>query len=331
MNPVDNTGAETSGVRLDFGVGTDRGLRRELNEDSFWAADPLFTVADGMGGHEAGEVASYECIHTLGNQPFLAAGSRTATASDMQQALHQADARIREVTNSRAGTTVTGVVVVQERDVPYWLVFNVGDSRTYRLSQGRFGQISVDHSEVQELLDGGLITPGQALIHPRRHVVTRAVGAGSDGEADFWLLPVEEGDRILVCSDGLTGELSDSQIHNALTTIEAPQDVVDLLIQAALRSGGRDNITVIVVDASNVMEASNLMSAASAETLKNPTTAPQPVVLSTGEFSQPRKTAPSDAGHAIDPPVTPATAPSSVPIAAAHKSAAAPLHEENHG
>lgn len=265
MSSMDGTQREAnSGVRLGFGFGTDRGLRRELNEDSFLAADPLFTVADGMGGHEAGEVASRECIEVLSNQRLLSGGSREATAADLQQALRQADARIRELTNARAGTTVSGVVLVEERGVPYWLVFNVGDSRTYRLSQGSFAQISVDHSEVQELVDGGFITAKEALVHPRRHVVTRALGTGSDTEADFWLVPVEEGDRILVCSDGLTGELEDEQIHRALSTLRHPQDAVDSLIQAALRSGGRDNVTVIVIDASNVSGSTG------EETLNNP-------------------------------------------------------------
>ncbi|RAN78118.1 serine/threonine protein phosphatase [Bacillus sp. SRB_336] len=238
------------GVTLSFAFGTDRGLRRELNEDAFLAADPIFAVADGMGGHEAGEVASRECISVLSQQEVLAAASRSATAVDVQLALRQADARIRELSQARAGTTVTGVVLVEERGVPYWLVFNVGDSRTYRLSRGIFSQISVDHSEVQELVDGGFITPAEALVHPRRHVVTRALGTGPDTEADYWLLPVEDGDRILICSDGLTGEVGDDGIGRALSTLDHPQDVVDSLIQAALRSGGRDNVTLVVVDAS---------------------------------------------------------------------------------
>lgn len=244
------TSDRPQGVTLSYAFGTDRGLRRELNEDAFLAADPIFAVADGMGGHEAGEVASRECISVLSQQEVLAAGSRSATAVDVQLALRQADARIRELSQARAGTTVTGVVLVEERGVPYWLVFNVGDSRTYRLSQGRFSQISVDHSEVQELVDGGFITPAEALVHPRRHVVTRALGTGPDTEADYWLLPVEDGDRILVCSDGLTGEVDDEGIRRALSALDHPQDVVDSLIQAALRSGGRDNVTLVVVDAS---------------------------------------------------------------------------------
>lgn len=241
-----------NGLRLSFGSGTDRGLRRELNEDSFIAADPVFAVADGMGGHEAGEVASRECISVLSHQPVLMDGSRIATAADLQSALQQADYRIRELSEARAGTTLTGVAVVEERSVPYWLVFNIGDSRTYRLSQGVLSQVSVDHSEVQELVDGGYLTPAQAQVHPRRHVVTRALGTGNDTEADYWLVPIEEGDRVLVCSDGLTDEVSDEQISRALLSASSPQEAVDSLIQSALRSGGRDNVTVVVVQAENI-------------------------------------------------------------------------------
>lgn len=237
-------------ISLHCGYNTDRGLRRELNEDSFLAADPIFAVADGMGGQEAGEVASRECIRTLSESAALAPGSRVAAAGDVQQALLQADARIRELTNAKAGTTATGVVLVEESGNPYWLVFNVGDSRTYRLSQGKFEQISVDHSEVQELVDAGHISSAEALVHPRRHVITRALGTGEDIDADFWLIPVEDGDRYLICSDGLTGELSDAQIARVLSTIAHPQDAADSLVQSALRSGGRDNVTVLVVDAS---------------------------------------------------------------------------------
>ncbi|PYH00347.1 PP2C family protein-serine/threonine phosphatase [Arthrobacter stackebrandtii] len=319
---------ESTGVRLAVGAGTDRGLRRELNEDSYLAADPLFAVADGMGGHEAGEVASGECIRTLGQQQVLTQGSREATASDLQAALRQADARIRELTDAQAGTTVTGVVLVEERDVPYWLVFNVGDSRTYRLSQGALEQISVDHSEVQELVDGGYITRGQALVHPRRHVVTRALGAGSDTEADYWLVPVKEGDRILVCSDGLTGELSDSQIHGIMSTLPKPQDAVDALIQAALRAGGRDNITAIVLDASNVggpagdetMDKPPQRDHADGDTLPRP---PRPEPQGR-QADTPGADAAREPGTAADTDAAPETT-------AVQETAGTPLHEENHG
>jgi protein phosphatase len=237
-------------LALAVGFGTDRGLRRELNEDAFLAQDPVFMVADGMGGHEAGEVASQLAVATLREAPELAPGTHRATAQDIQHIIERADWRIRDATGARAGTTLTGAVLIEISSVPYWLVANVGDSRTYRLSrQGRLDQISVDHSEVRELVDAGEITPEQALVHPRRHVVTRALGTGEDAEADFWLLPVEDGDRLLVCSDGLTTELRDPEIHCILMSREHPQDAVEALIDAAIREGGRDNVTVIVVDA----------------------------------------------------------------------------------
>lgn len=251
MNPEENTPREP-GIRVDCGFGTDRGLRRELNEDSLVAMHPIYAIADGMGGHEAGEIASSICVQTLAESRIVGMAAPEANASDIQELIHLADQRIRYQTQGIAGTTLSGVVLVQESGQPYWLVFNVGDSRTYRLSQGTFAQITVDHSEVQELVDSGQITPDEALIHPRRHVVTRALGAGSDTEADFWLMPVEEGDRILVCSDGLTAEVSDDHIFRILSTLKSPQDATDSLIQAALRSGGRDNISVIVIDAADV-------------------------------------------------------------------------------
>jgi protein phosphatase len=266
-----------TGLSLSYGYGTDRGLRRELNEDSFIASDPVFAVADGMGGHEAGEIASGMCVRVLAAMPQLATGERSVTAAVLQQYLLRADSSIREVTGARAGTTLTGAIVVEQMGMPYWLVMNIGDSRTYRLSQGHFEQVSVDHSEVQELVDAGEITPEQATVHPRRHVVTRALGTGDEIEADYWLLPVEEGDRVMVCSDGLNGELADEHISRILSTVGHPQDAVDALIQAALRNGGRDNVTVIVVDARNVMNDGGIA-----------TTAPRPAADAAEEVTLPR-------------------------------------------
>ncbi|MHA7239277.1 PP2C family protein-serine/threonine phosphatase [Arthrobacter sp. TMS1-12-1] len=242
--------ARDPGVRLAYGFGTDRGLRRELNEDSFLAAEPLFAVADGMGGHEAGEVASSVCIRTLEASGIPGTRLPQLTAADLEDLVHHADQRIRTEAGGHAGTTLTGVVLVEESGTPSWLFFNVGDSRAYRLSGGTFGQISVDHSEVQELVDLGSITEEEARTHHRRHVVTRALGAGDDADPDVWLLPVEDSDRVLLCSDGLSGEVTDEDIHAILTTVADPQEACDELIAAALRSGARDNVTVIVVDVS---------------------------------------------------------------------------------
>ncbi|MCA4133668.1 PP2C family serine/threonine-protein phosphatase [Arthrobacter sp. M4] len=290
--PADATPDATGGpgFQLSYGYGTDRGLRRELNEDSFIASDPVFAVADGMGGHEAGEIASGMCVRALGSAPALATGLRSATAPELQRCLLDADHQIREATGARAGTTLSGVVVVEQLGIPYWLVMNVGDSRTYRLSQGEFTQISVDHSEVQELVDSGDITPDEAAVHPRRHVVTRALGTGDETDADFWLLPIEEGDRILVCSDGLNGELSDEHMLRILSTVAHPQDAVDALIQAALRGGGRDNVTAIVVDAKNVLNDAGVA-----------TTAPRPGSEEAEEDTLPRAEA-TAATVTIEPP-----------------------------
>ncbi|EMY34335.1 protein serine/threonine phosphatase [Arthrobacter crystallopoietes BAB-32] len=260
-------------IRLTVGAGTDRGLRRELNEDSFVAAAPLFAVADGMGGHEAGEVASRICVETLAEY----ARERPLGAAQMQQLLVDADRRIRIAAASRAGTTVTGAALVEERNMPYWLVFNVGDSRTYRLNQGKLEQVSIDHSEVQELLEAGRITAQEALVHPRRHVVTRALGTGDDAEPDFWMLPVEPGDRLLICSDGLTSEVSDAHIYSILTSTPRPQDAVQALIQAALRSGGRDNITVLVVDAADTAREAEQEATAPRPEAEESNTLPRPL------------------------------------------------------
>lgn len=232
--------------RLNYGFGTHRGLRRQLNEDSLVVTGNLFAVADGMGGHEAGEVASRICVETL------AAGVKEVqddlTAEDLQRLMVRADEAIRDASGARAGTTLAGVAIVREHQGLYWMVFNVGDSRVYRLSEGEFTQVSVDHSEVQELVDRGHISRDEAQHHPRRHVITRALGTGEAPEADFWMLPVHDGDRLMICSDGLTTDVDDPQISQELQDRNSPQDAVDGLIGLALRGGGRDNITVVVVD-----------------------------------------------------------------------------------
>ncbi|MCY0904582.1 PP2C family protein-serine/threonine phosphatase [Arthrobacter sp. H14-L1] len=245
-------------ICLTPGHRTDIGLRRQVNEDSLLARSPLFAVADGMGGHEAGDVASRLCIEELAANSSLSSKGEKISAGDLQTALELADARIRQETGGRAGTTVSGVVLVEESGQPYWLFFNVGDSRSYRLNANGLEQVSVDHSEVQELMDLGQITAEEALVHPRRHVVTRALGAGTQNMADFWLTPVQVTDRILICSDGLTGELRDEQIQAILQANPDPQQASEELVQAALRSGGRDNITVIVLDAARPSAANRV-------------------------------------------------------------------------
>ncbi|WP_372696819.1 PP2C family serine/threonine-protein phosphatase [Arthrobacter sp. JSM 101049] len=239
-------GATGDQIALVYGFATDRGLRRALNEDALLAERHLFAVADGMGGHEAGEVASSLCVGTFARGQEQA--GEWLTPEDLQDFMVSADRAIREAAGSRAGTTVSGAALVKQGEAPYWLVFNVGDSRTYLLSGDGFRQVTVDHSEVQEMVDHGEITAEEALTHPRRNVITRALGTGDDSVADFWMLPARPGDRLLICSDGLTNEVSDAAIRDVMLSRTPPQIAVDDLLQAALRSGGRDNITLVIVD-----------------------------------------------------------------------------------
>lgn len=260
------TPVRTTAVRTTWGAASDTGAVRALNEDAYAAEYPVFVVADGMGGHEAGERASAEAVEALRRL----AGSADVTVRAVQERLEEAQERVRAIATRPgrgAGTTVSGVVVADQGGVPYWLVVNVGDSRTYRLSEGILEQISVDHSEVQELLEAGALTAEEAERHPRRHVVTRALGAGADLDPDFWLLPVGEHDRILLCTDGLTGEVPDARIAEILLAEPRPQVAADLLVEAALAAGGHDNVTVLVVDADDVGGAPDVETTAPRDTV----------------------------------------------------------------
>lgn len=237
----------TAGVHAAWGAATDRGRRRILNEDAFLASEPVFVVADGMGGHEAGEVASACVVDVLSRRLVGRAVSHELVDAAIGEA-HREVQRIEARPGRGAGTTVSGVVLAEVAGEPYWIVVNLGDSRTYRLARGVLEQISVDHSEVQELIDAGTVTRAQAAHHPRRHVVTRAIGAAGGIDVDYWLLPVSRGDRMLVCSDGLTGELSDHDVTTTLLAESDPQAAAERLVAQAVRAGGRDNVTVVVVD-----------------------------------------------------------------------------------
>jgi protein phosphatase len=143
---------------------------------------------------------------------------------------------------------LTGLIWLGGDDAPEWLVVNLGDSRAYRYADGALVQLTRDHSEVQELVDSGFITPLQARSHPRRNVVTKALGAGVLCPPDFSLLPVRAGDRLLICSDGLTEHVGERRISQALRGHPEPASAVAALIRCALAAGGKDNVSVIVVD-----------------------------------------------------------------------------------
>lgn len=204
----------------------------------------VYAVADGMGGHAAGDRASAIVVDEL-----AALAGLDVAADDVTRVLQAANSRVRRLSaDAPAGTTVTGVIGVEQDGAAYWLVINLGDSRVYRLVDGRLTQLSVDHSVVQELLDSGRLDVAQARRHPQRHVVTRAVGGPEALEPDYWLVPSLAGERLLVCSDGLTVELEDHELCALLQENPEAQDAADALVARALASGGRDNVTVVVID-----------------------------------------------------------------------------------
>lgn len=238
-------------ILVAVGASTDAGRRREHNEDALLRAEPLFLVADGMGGYEAGELASAAALAAFA--PIV--GTSSVGIHEMREAYVRAGANVMAIATGGkggAGTTLTGIAIAQNDGAGYWLVINVGDSRTYRFAGGRLEQVSVDHSLVQELIDSGELSAEQALSYSHRNVVTRALGAGAVSEPDFWMIPANQGDRMLMCSDGLTGELSDDAILALLAECADPQDAADRLVAAAVDHGGRDNVTAIVVDAVSV-------------------------------------------------------------------------------
>lgn len=234
-------------IDLAWGAHSDRGRRRPLNEDSFLAEPPLFFVADGMGGHAGGDRASAAAIDAFGELR----GRPIVALDDVERAFARAVQDVSGISTGAdaAGTTISGVAVTEQAGEAYWLVVNIGDSRTYRLAAGVLEQISVDHSEVQDLVDKGEVSATEAERHPRRNVITKAVGAGSYDEPDYWLLPIAQGDRIMVCSDGLSKELDAARLTQVLSEERSPQTAATRLVHEALLHGGRDNVTVVVVDA----------------------------------------------------------------------------------
>lgn len=243
-----------SHVQLAWGARSDIGLRRAVNEDTMIADFPVFLVADGMGGHEAGDVASRRALDAF--RPLV--GRPSVTLDEFAAAFREAVRDVSTIEAERAaGTTVSGVAVSEQDGTSYWLVMNIGDSRTYLLSDGLLEQVSVDHSAVQELIDQGRLAPTDAERHAERHVITKAVGAGSRAEPDYWLIPASTGDRLLVCSDGLSREVAFESIEELLLAEPAAEAAADALVESALRHGGRDNVTVIVVDALSVDDDDN--------------------------------------------------------------------------
>lgn len=233
------------------------GSVRSVNEDSFLAESPLFVVADGMGGHARGDRASQTVVAVLRN--LLPVGI-LPTPRQVLAAITASNDAVRELTDDDgrpllSGTTLSGLALVDANEgaSTHWMAFNIGDSRIYSWDGRRLAQLTVDHSAVQELIDAGLLTEEASRVHPERNVITRAVGAGDDVDADVWLLPVHGAQTFLICSDGLTKELDDTEIAHVLAEHGrdgAAHSVAQALVDAADRAGGKDNITVVVLDSS---------------------------------------------------------------------------------
>jgi len=238
-------------MRLVWGAASHVGMLRQQNEDAFVAEEHVFVVADGMGGHNAGEVASALAATGMKNAAvggFRSAESVVDAVNAANRAIHDASGGPSE--QRGMGTTLTALAPLPATtsDPQRVVVANVGDSRAYLLRGGELKQVSADHSYVQELLTEGLITADEARVHPRRNIVTRALGIEGDVNADSWTLPMVLGDRYVLCSDGLVDEVDDKQIELILRSSPNPQQAAEQLVTAANANGGRDNVTVVVVD-----------------------------------------------------------------------------------
>ena len=225
---------------------THTGYRRAANEDSYLADTPLFAVADGMGGHSHGDRASDAVVRRL----QACVEGDFIDVDRVRQALHQATWDIHQLDEEDRGigTTVTGVALDRENGRAVFRVFNVGDSRVYRFTGHELSQVTRDHSVVQDMVDAGQLSAADAEAHPESNVITRAVGFSLEPEIDLTTLPIEAGMRLLLCSDGLTKELPAERIRLHLSARLSARETVNALLDAALAQGGRDNVTIIVID-----------------------------------------------------------------------------------
>jgi protein phosphatase len=238
-------------VDLRNAAGTNVGLIRPQNEDSYHCKHPLYVVADGLGGHAAGEVASALVVGRLREITLAEDASAEQAQQDLAEAVRDANRQIHQSAtedpeHAGMGTTVTAAVAVGDT-----LCFaHVGDSRAYLFRDGKLEQITEDHTPVQRAVRAGVISADEALRHPSRHVLAQAVGLDIDVDVDTPAVEMQAGDRIVMCTDGLTDPVPDGDMQRLLAGFDSPQAAVDGLIKAALNGGGPDNVTLIVIDVS---------------------------------------------------------------------------------
>ena len=284
---------ERPGLQLIWGAGTYVGKVRSVNEDGYIATPGIWAVADGMGGHAAGRVASEivvdACITSVDEAPM--------SLETIPVLLEDANRRVRERARTDGhemmGTTVCGIALVDNGGDDGLLVFNVGDSRCYQLPAGQdLVQLTTDHSYVQELVDLGEITSEEARHHPNRNVVSRAIGIDETVTPDFLLLPEEPKSRLLLCSDGVSGEIEDDDLATILRDARTPTDAATRLLDEVAVGPARDNATVIVLDITWGREETD----PGGDTGSDPTTIPRAPVRSLEESGE---TGNGGASHAI--------------------------------
>lgn len=239
-----NSNKNTAGQDISFGSRTDIGYVRDHNEDSLIIIPPLFAVADGMGGHEAGEIASEITVNTLAELAPSHLDAEGLTAAVEAANYNVMKAPRQGIGRDGMGTTLTAAMLEGER----LLIAQVGDSRAYLLHKGHLQQITRDHSLMADLIEAGQITPEEARVHPNRSAITRAIGSDIHMRPDIYELNVDAGDRILLCSDGLSSMISNNAIESIMRRQSDAQHCADELVTAALENGGADNVTVVVAD-----------------------------------------------------------------------------------
>jgi serine/threonine protein phosphatase PrpC len=231
-------------MRLRVGAASDVGRSRERNEDSYLVSHPLYVVADGMGGHRGGAEASSIAVEVL---------SRIADGEEDHQGLAEQireanrtvfERQARDRSLAGMGTTVTAVLAEGDNV----RLGHVGDSRAYLLRDGELRQLTEDHTLVHRMVQEGKISEEEAHVHPQRSIVTRALGVDQDIEVDEEVLEMRDGDRLLLCSDGLTSMMREESVQEILEAHADPQEAAEALVDAANRAGGLDNITVVVID-----------------------------------------------------------------------------------
>jgi len=240
-------------ISLKYGVKTDRGIKRELNEDNcnvlvgYQDIPDCFVIADGMGGHKCGEVASKQAVDSVCNHLLNSdweIEDISALLKDIITSVNDELYKFSLLDESTQGMGTTLIITVLKNGKLF--IGHVGDSRVYLIRDNTIQKLTWDHSYIEELMKNGSITKDEAINHPKKNVITRAVGYELDLQVDTYEIDVLENDEILLCTDGLTNMLAENEMLEIITKAEGPQVACDTLIENANNKGGDDNVTVII-------------------------------------------------------------------------------------